>query len=118
MNLQPPGGLAQGDTRLPGTPVAKELPAAAAPAYPAYTGLGGSARNTRAGFHRTGPDLILGAFAGTSTTAAPRTHPAVAVTAATHHPGATVLSPRGEVTWADVDGPLEKSAIAPRKTPG
>ena len=40
------------------------------------------------------------------------------MTAATHHPGATVLSPRGALTWADVDGPLEKSAIAPRKTPG
>src|SRR5262249_25949686 len=109
MNLQPPGGLAQGDTRLPGTPVAKELPAAAAPAYPAYPARAGPARNTPPSSHRTAPALTLGPSAETSTPAAPRAHPAVAVTAATHHPGATVLSPRGEVTWADVDGPLEKS---------
>ena len=118
MNPQAPGDLRQGDTRLPGTPVAKEPLAAATPAYLAYTAPDGSARNIPVNFHRNGPDLIMGAFAGTFTIAALRAHPAVAVTVATHHQGAKVLLLPGEVTLADVDGLLEEHAIAQRRTMG
>jgi len=118
MDPQAPGDLAQGDTRLPGTPVAKEPPAAATPACLAYTAPDGSARNIPVNFHWNGPDLIMGAFAGTFKIAALRAHPAVAVTVATHHQGAKVLLLRGEVTVADVDGLLEEYAFAWRRTMG
>jgi len=118
MNPQAPGDLRRGDTRLPGTPVAKEPPAAATPACLASTAPDGSARNIPVSFHGNGPDLIMGAFAGTFTIAALRAHPAVAVTVAAHHQGAKVLLLRGEVTLADVDGLLEEYAIAWRRTIG
>jgi hypothetical protein len=112
------GDLRQGDTRLVGTPLAKELLAAATPAYLAYTALDGSPRNIPVNFHWNGRELVMGAFAGTFKIAALRARPAVAVTVATHHQGAKVLLLRGMVTLTDVDGLLEEYAIAQRRTMG
>jgi len=108
----------QGDTRLLGTSVARELLAAATPAYLAYTALDGFPRNIPMNFHWNGQELVMGAFAGTFKIAALRAHPRIAVTIATHHQGAKALLLRGEVTLADVDGLLEEYALAHRRTIG
>jgi hypothetical protein len=114
----PDGQWPQGDTRLLGTPVARELLAAATPAYLAYTAPDGFPRNIPMNFHWNGREVIMGAFAGTFKVAALRARPHVAVTIATHHQGAKVLLLRGEVALADRDGLLEEYAIAHRRTMG
>src|SRR5262245_56578353 len=113
--MAPPEGSEprQGDTRRPGTPVAAELLAAPAPANHACAALDGSPRDRAVHFHRNGQELVIGAFAGTFPTAAPRAHPAVAVTVAAHHQGAKALPLRGGVTLAEADGP----AGGPRDRP-
>jgi len=111
-------GPRQGDTRLPGTPVAEELLAVATPACLACTAPDGSPRNIPVNFHWNGRELVIGAFAGTFKIAARRAHPAVAVTVATHDQGAKVLLLRGEVTRAEAGSLLEEYAIAQRRTIG
>src|SRR5262245_22369498 len=110
--------LRQGDTRLPGTPAAEELLAAATPACLARAAPDGSPRNIPVNFHWNGREPVMGAFAGTFKIAARRAHPAVAVTVATHDQGAKVPLLRGEVTFAEAGSLLEEDALAQRRTMG
>lgn len=106
--------LPQGDVRLLDTPLAQRLLTMTAVARLAYTGRDGTPRLIPVNYLWTGEEVVVGAFAGTYKIRDLRVRPDVAICIDTADGLPQVLTLRGKVTLAEVEGVLPEYATMQR----